>query len=56
MFYTMQVNYFCIKNTNVITTLIGETPTAKIFFPLNAPQAIATDLNQNIFVVDSSIS
>ena len=47
---------FVAKNTNVITTLIGETPTAKIFFPLNAPQAIATDLNQNIFVVDSSIS
>ena len=47
---------FVAKNTNVITTLIGETPSAKIFFPLNAPQAITTDLKQNIFVVDSNIS
>jgi sugar lactone lactonase YvrE len=47
---------FVAKSTNTTTTLIGETPSAKIFFPLNAPQAITTDLKQNIFVVDSKIS
>ena len=47
---------FVKNNSSVITTLIGETPSAKMFFPLDAPQAISTDLEQNIFVVDSNNS
>ena len=47
---------FVKNNSSVIATLIGETPSAKIFFPLDAPQAISTDLKENVFVIDSKNS